>query len=592
MQDSLPHWDLSDIYPGSDSPELQRACREAQDETQRFAEQYRGKIAALYGQQLAEAIRRYEALEEQLGRIASYGDLLFSTHTTDEVIAGQHQNLQDIVKDCAGSLVFFTLEINKLEERDLQERLGASEALQHYQPWLRDIRAERNYMLDEAQEQLLIDKSTPANSAWIRLYEDVTNRLSVNTAEGAIGLTEALDKLSHPKEDVRREVARSLSEALSGRGETLALIFNTIIKDKAIDDKWRGFERPVSSRNLANLVEDEVVDTLADAVTERSGELSRRYYQFKAQRLGKDMLNYWDRNAPLHEEEEPSIPWDEAREIVLAAYDGFSPEMARIAKRFFDEGWIDAPVTPGKTSGAFSHPTTPSAHPYILLNYQGKVDDVMTLAHELGHGVHQVLAAEQGALMADTPLTLAETASVFGEQLTFQYLLSRTEDHTQRERLIASKVEDMLGTVVRQIAFYRFETRLHEARKEGELSLETIASHWMETQAESFGDAVRLEDSYRVYWMYVSHFIHAPFYVYAYAFGDCLVNALYATYEQERKAGRGSAFEANYLEMLRAGGRLRHKELLAPFGLDVSEPGFWQRGLDVIDRYIGMLETQ
>ncbi len=590
MHASLPNWNLNDLYPAPDSAELADDQHRLRDSIEKFVEEHRGKVTGLDAASLVAAIRAYEVIEDGLGKIASYADLLFSTDTTNMEIAATYQNLQEYVQARASELVFFTLELNHMEEAVLEALLEQHAPLRHYQPWLRDVRAFRAYQLDEQLEQLLLDKSSAANQAWIRLYEDVSNRMQVPVGEEALTLTEALDRLSHKEGATRKQAALGVSQALSERAEQFALIYNVVMKDKAVDDKWRGFTHPVASRNLANLVEDEIVDTLAATVKDNYANLAHRYYRIKANMLGKEVLEYWDRGAPLPGDDDSDIPWEEAKQIVLEAYAGFSPEMADIAQRFFDENWIDVPVKEGKTSGAFSHPTVPSAHPYILLNYQGKLRDVMTLAHELGHGVHQVLSAQQGALMADTPLTLAETASVFGEQLTFQYLLNREQDAAKCTRLIAGKVEDMLGTVVRQIAFYEFETRLHAARAEGEVSLDAVNKHWMAVQSESLGPAFRFDESYRVYWMYVSHFFHTPFYVYAYAFGDCLVNSLYAVYEQEKAAGGSAAFETRYLEMLRAGGSKRHKALLAPFGIDIAQPDFWQQGLDVIAGYVDALE--
>lgn len=591
MIGDLPNWDLSDLYDAPDGEALKTDKQRITANIETFYASYYGKVGSLSAPEFANAIHAYELLEDGLGKVSSYAYLIFATDTTTPDIVAAYQNLQDYVNDSVSQLLFFTLEINEIADDALADLVDQNKALQHYKPWLRDVRAFKTYQLDEKLEQLLLDKSNAANHSWVRLYEDISNRMSVEIAGNQLNLTEALDLLSHVDEVSRSQAALALSSAFEAQADSFSLIFNTIIKDKAVNDKWRSFARPVSSRNLDNLVEDEIVDTLARTVSENFGVLSERYYKLKAGMLGKKQLDYWDRNAPLPDDDDAVIPWGEAKDIVLKAYHDFSPRMAKIAERFFDENWIDAPVKAGKTSGAFSHPTVPSSHPYILVNYQGKVRDVMTLAHELGHGVHQVLAADQGELMADTPLTLAETASVFGEQLTFQYLLARETNDAARKRLIASKIEDMLNTVVRQIAFYNFETRLHDARKDGELSVDAISTHWMETQKASFGDAIRFHESYRFYWTYISHFYHTPFYVYAYAFGDCLVNSLYAVYEDEKAAGNQKSFEARYMELLKAGGSLRHKELLAPFNLDISQPDFWQKGLDHIARMIDMLEA-
>jgi oligoendopeptidase F len=590
MTETLPCWNLTDLYPSTDSPCIEADKQKLREEILQFVKDYRGQVTALNVAGLAEAITRYESLQDILGKISSYGDLIFSTHSTIPEIVTVYQNISEFVSEQSSALTFFVLEVNQITAEQMESACVAHAALSHYAPWLRDVRAFKPYQLDVLLEQLLVEKSITSEAAWIRLYEDISNRMIVRVGDEQLTLAETLDLFSQPDAGKREAAAFALSEALTDRLDQFTLIFNTIIKDKSIEDQWRGFGRPVSSRNLANLIEDEIVDTLAATVTQHFSVLSERYYRLKARMMGKEKLEYWDRNAPLPDDEDSPIAWEEAKRIVLESYQQFSPEMARIAETFFTHEWIDASVKMGKTAGAFSHPTVPSVHPYILMNYQGKVRDVMTLAHELGHGVHQVLAAHQGTLMADTPLTLAETASVFGEQLTFQYLLSHAPSPAAKRRLIAGKIEDMLNTVVRQIAFYNFETALHHDRNNGELSAEAISKHWMKTQAESFGDAIRLDKSYHVFWTYISHFFHTPFYVYAYAFGDCLVNSLYAIYEEEKKQGRAADFEEKYLEMLRSGGRHRHKELLAPFGIDIAQADFWQKGLHHLSVLIDELE--
>jgi oligoendopeptidase F len=394
-----------------------------------------------------------------------------------------------------------------------------------------------------------------------------------------------LNLMQDPHEKTREKAAVAFGAGLKENLRTFALITNTLAKDKEISDRWRGFRDVADARHLANRVEREVVDALAGAVRAAYPRLSHRYYTLKAKWFGKTALQHWDRNAPLPHVAPKVYPWDEARDTVLDAYDAFSPKMAGIAKRFFDERWIDAPVRPGKQPGAFAHPTVPSSHPYVLLNYQGKPRDVMTLAHELGHGVHQVLAGPNGALMAPTPLTLAETASVFGEMLTFRALLLRTANVAQRRAMLAAKVEDMLNTVVRQIAFYSFERKLHLERRNGELTADQICALWMSEQGDSLGPAIELGADYETYWAYIPHFVHSPFYVYAYAFGDCLVNSLYGVYQGAREG-----FAERYLAMLSAGGTKHHAELLAPFGLDARDPGFWQIGLKMIENMIVDLE--
>ena len=369
-------------------------------------------------------------------------------------------------------------------------------------------------------------------------------------------------------------------------GKLFALITNTLAKDKAIEDKWRNFLKPISSRNMQNFIEDEVVEALITSVKGQYSNLSHRYYRIKAGWMGQDKLDYWDRNAPLPNADDREIPWDEAVETVLTAYESFSPSLRELGELFFTRPWIHALPSEGKDSGAFAHPTVPDVHPYLLVNYKGKIRDVMTLAHELGHGVHQVLAAKQGALMADTPLTLAETASVFGEQLTFRKILEQESDAKKRAIIIAGKVEDMLNTVVRQVAFCEFERHVHDERQKGEVPIERLNNIWLQVQKESLGDAIRLDSPYEYYWSYIPHFIHSPFYVYAYAFGDCLVNSLYSVYLEGMED-----FENKYFSMLEAGGTKHHKELLEPFGLDATDPLFWNKGLGMISSFIDELES-
>src|SRR5690242_367660 len=580
----LPEWDLSDLYPGQDSPELARDLERLAADAASFRGKYEGRLAELSGADLGAGIREYERMQDISGRIMSYAELTRSGNVADPEIARFFQTMHERINAISTELLFFALELNRIDDAALDTKL-ADPALAHYRPWLRDVRAFRPHQLSDELEKLLHEKSVAGRAAWVRLFDETIADLRFPFRGEEFTEPEALDLLSDKDPEIRREAALTIGEVLGKNTRTFALIINTLAKDKEIEDRWRQFPRPISSRNLANFVEDEVVDALIAAVRDSYARLSHRYYRLKADWFGVEELPFWDRNAPLPEEEERTISWAEAQETVLSAYGAFSPEMAAVGGRFFAGRWIDAPLRPGKASGAFAHPTVPSAHPYLLLNYQGKTRDVMTLAHELGHGVHQLLANRQGYLMADTPLTLAETASVFGEMLTFRALLARETDPGRRKIMIAGKVEDMLNTVVRQIAFVTFEQRVHQERREAELTAERICDIWLEVQRESLGPALRFEDSYRYYWSYIPHFIHSPFYVYAYAFGDCLVNSLYAVYEDAHQG-----FAERYLEMLRAGGTLRHRELLAPFGLDASDPAFWLKGLGVIRGFVDELE--
>jgi len=581
---ALPEWDLSDLYPGPDSEALARDLAQLAADADAFRQRYQGRLAELSGAALRGAIETYERLQENIGRIMSYASLLHAGNLADSEIGRFYQTMQERTNTVSTTLLFFTLELNRLEDADLEAQLE-DPALAHYRPWLRDTRAFRPHQLSDEIEKLLHEKYVAGRAAWVRLFDETIADLRFPFRGKELTESEALDLLSDGDPDVRHEAAVSIGEVLGKNTRTFALITNTLAKDKEIEDRWRHFPRPISSRNLANFVEDEVVDALIAAIRTSYPRLSHRYYKLKAAWFGLEELAFWDRNAPLPEQEKRTISWSEAKETVLSAYSAFSLEMAAVGGRFFTGQWIDAPVRPGKASGAFAHPTVPSAHPYLLLNYQGKVRDVMTLAHELGHGVHQLLANRQGYLMADTPLTLAETASVFGEMLTFRALLARETDPQRRKIMLAAKVEDMLNTAVRQIAFVTFEQRVHDERREAELTPDRLAEIWLDVQRESLGPGLRLDGLYRHYWCYIPHFIHTPFYVYAYAFGDCLVNSLYAVYEDAHLG-----FSERYLEMLRAGGTLRHRELLAPFGLDAADPAFWSKGLSVIAGFIDELE--
>ncbi|WP_371134553.1 M3 family oligoendopeptidase [Phreatobacter sp.] len=587
---ALPEWDLTALYAGMDAPAVADDLYRAETEALAFEAAYEGRLeeiarSASAAAGLTEAVTRFEALEDLLGRLASYAGLVYAGDTTDPVRAKFYGDIQEKITATSSHLLFFTLELNRIED-GLIDQAVMLPPLARYRPWLEDIRKDKPFQLDDRIEKLFHEKNMTGRAAWNRLFDETMASLRFTIDGEELPLEPALNLLQDTAEDNRRKASDALAATFGENLRTFALITNTLAKDKEISDRWRGFEDVADSRHLANRVEREVVDALVAAVREAYPALSHRYYKLKARWFGKETLPHWDRNAPLPQVEQRTIAWTEARDTVLSAYAGFSPDLSNIASRFFDEGWIDAPVRPGKAPGAFAHPTVPSAHPFVLLNYQGKPRDVMILAHELGHGVHQVLAAPNGALMAPTPLTLAETASVFGEMLTFKAILKATTDPVQKKALIASKVEDMINTVIRQIAFYSFERQIHSQRRNGELTADDISAAWMSVQAESLGPAIELKPGYETFWAYIPHFIHSPFYVYAYAFGDCLVNSLYAVYEKA-----DSGFAARYLAMLSAGGTKHHAELLAPFGLDARDPAFWQGGLGVIARLIDELEA-
>ncbi|MCY4589739.1 MAG: M3 family oligoendopeptidase [Alphaproteobacteria bacterium] len=582
---TLPDWNLDDLYSGPDAPELERDLAGAERDARAFRERHAGRLADLSGAELGRAVAEYERIDEVLGRVGSYAQLLNAADLASPETGRFCQSVRERVTAIATDLLFLVLELNRIGQEDLDRALAAPE-LARYAPWLRDVRAFRDFQLGEELEEVLHRKSVAGRVAWVRLFDETLAGIVFEVDGESLGLAEVLDMLSDRDGSRRRAAALALARELRARERLFCLVTNTLAKDKEIEDRLRGYRAPVSMRNLDNRVEDDVVEALVSAVTAGFSRLAHRYYAIKARWFGVDTLAYWDRNAPLPDDDDREVSWDEACGIVLGSWTGFSPRMAELGRRFFDNRWIDARPRPGKAPGAFSHPTVPSAHPYILMNYLGRTRDVMVLAHELGHGVHQLLAARQGHLMADTPLTLAETASVFAEMLTFQELLAGADRPGQRRALLAGKVEDMLNTVVRQIAFHHFETRLHAERRKGELTPDAIGDIWIDVQEQSLGPAIRLDDDYRVFWAYVPHFIHSPFYVYAYAFGDCLVNSLYAVY---RESPHG--FSDAYLEALAAGGSRRHRELLAPFGLDASDPGFWDRGLGLIETFIDELDA-
>ncbi|WP_075997352.1 M3 family oligoendopeptidase [Salaquimonas pukyongi] len=585
----LPEWQLEDLYPAMDSPAFAEDMARVKSDAEAFQRAHAGQLERLAREapeKLGAAIGEYEAIEERMGRIMSYAALVYTGETTNPKKAKFYGDAQEQITDASTPLLFFTLEFNRIGDDILQAAIKADETLAHYRPWIDDLRKDKPYQLEDRVEELFHEKAVTGRNAWNRLFDETMASLRFQIDGEPLTSEPAFNLLQHADRAKREAAAKEIGRVLADNSRIFTLITNTLAKDKEISDRWRGFSDVAHSRHLANRIEPEVVDALVSAVERSFPAISHRYYGMKARWLGVGQLQHWDRNAPLPAVAEAVYDWDSARKIVLDAYHGFSPEMAEIAGRFFDRGWIDAPVRPGKSPGAFAHPTVPSVHPYVMLNYLGKPRDVMTLAHELGHGVHQVLAADQGLLMAQTPLTLAETASVFGEMLTFRALLARAKNPAERKVMLARKIEDMINTVVRQIAFYLFERKVHTARAGGEITSEQLGEMWLEVQYESLGPVFTFDEGYRHYWSYIPHFVHSPFYVYAYAFGDCLVNSLYAVYENSEEG-----FQRRYFDMLKAGGTRHHSELLKPFGLDAGDPGFWDRGLSMITGLIDELET-
>ncbi len=583
---TLPEWNLDDLYKGQDAPEFARDMEWLQMACADFAKKYEGKLADLGAAELLGCVQAYEAINTTGGRLMSFAGLRYYQITTDADRAQFMQNAQEQVTVFTAPLVFYALEINRIDDAKLDTMLASNADLARYTPIFEQLRAMKPYQLSDELEKFLHDQSSVGASAWNKLFDETIAALMFTIEGEEMTLESVLNLLTEQDRGKRETAARELAKVFGENVKLFSRVHNTLAKEKAIEDQWRNMPTPQTGRHLSNHVEPEVVEALRNAVVKAYPKLSHRYYALKAKWLGLDTMEVWDRNAPLPMESTKTVDWDQAEKTVMDAYAAFDPRMAEIAAPFFSDGWIDAAVKPGKAPGAFAHPTVTTVHPYVMLNYLGKPRDVMTLAHELGHGVHQVLAADQGELLSSTPLTLAETASVFGEMLTFRKLLEGASTKEERRVLLAGKVEDMINTVVRQIAFYDFECKLHAARAEGELTPDDINALWMSVQAESLGPVFNFMEGYETFWSYVPHFVHSPFYVYAYAFGDGLVNALYAVYE-EGDAG----FQDKYFDMLKAGGSKHHKELLAPFGLDASDPKFWDKGLSMISGMIDELEA-
>ncbi|WP_380054167.1 M3 family oligoendopeptidase [Falsihalocynthiibacter sp. SS001] len=582
----LPEWNLDDLYTGEDAPELSRDMKWLEKACADFAQNYEGKLSALDAAGMLQCVKDYEEIDLIAGRIMSFAGLRYYQITTDSGRAKFMSDTQEKVTVFTTPLVFYSLEVNRLEDKALADMFAENADLARYKPVFDRQRAMKPHQLSDELEKFLHDQSTVGAAAWNRLFDETIAGLLFEINGEEMNLEAVLNLLTDQDRALRETASNELARVFDENIKIFARVHNTLAKDKEIEDRWRKMPTAQTARHLSNHVEPEVVEALRNAVVAAYPKLSHRYYALKAKWLGLETMQTWDRNAPLPKKDEKTVDWEDAKQTVLDAYAGFDPKMAELAAPFFTEGWIDAAVKPGKAPGAFAHPTVTNVHPYVMLNYLGKPRDVMTLAHELGHGVHQVLAAEQGELLSSTPLTLAETASVFGEMLTFQALLSKAETQEERKILLAGKVEDMINTVVRQIAFYDFECKLHEARSQGELTPEDINAIWMSVQAESLGPVFEFTHGYATFWAYVPHFVHSPFYVYAYAFGDGLVNALYAVYKEG-----GADFQEKYFEMLRAGGSKHHSELLAPFGLDASDPKFWDKGLSMISDMIDELEA-
>lgn len=581
----MPNWNLSDLYTSVNDKQIEIDIQELENKINQF-QSYRGKIKDQSGKELYNTVIEYEYISELMAKLGSFASLKYAENLSLDENVKFYQRINEKLTELSSNLIFFPLEINKIPKTRLNDLYASSKSLKAYKPFIDEIRLFKPHQLNEKLEQLMMEKGLSGRDAWSRLFDETMDNMVFKYKGKDLNQSEMLELMNSKDEKVRKETSKIFGETLGEHAKLFAYITNTLAKDKEINDRWRKYETPISAMNLNNMIDDKVVETLRNTVKENYKNTAHRYYAWKAKELGKEKLHYYDRNAPLPYNDDKIYKYEDAKNIVLSAYNDFSPQMAEIGQEFFDNNWVDVPTRQGKRGGAFMSPTTTKIHPYILLNYVGKSRDVMTLAHELGHGVHQVLSDKNGFLMAHPPLTLAETASVFGEQLTFRKLLNQEQDTQKRKAILAAKIEDMLNTVVRQIAFLEFETRVHEERKNGEIPLERLDQIWLDVQKESLGEENFIfDDEYKNYWMYIPHFIHSPFYVYSYAFGDCLVNSLYSIYQTNPEG-----FEQKYLTLLSAGSTKQYDEVLKPFGLNPKSPDFWQKGIDVLSGMIDELE--
>ena len=585
MKQDLPVWDLSDLYSDPNSKKIEEDIFKLKKMVNQFEKKYKKKITKLNAKGILNLIYDYENISKSMGRLSAYAGLRYYQFTSDPERGKFLAKIDEQIKGNSTKLVFFSLEINKISKSKINLFFKQDKTLEKYKSAFNRMRALKPFQLNDDMERFLNDKSVVGSSAWNRLFDETMAELKFKVDNHDLGLEEVLNNMSSEKRDLREKSAKSLAGELAKNIKLFSRITNTLIKEKAIEDNWRKFPSPDFSRHLSNDVEPQVVNALKNSVINSYPQISHRYYKLKAKILKIKKLEIWDRNAPLYKHKEKFINWDKASNIVLEAFYDFDPLFKKIALPFFKNNWIDAKVTKGKAPGAFSHPTSTDVHPYIMLNYLGKSRDVMTLAHELGHGIHQTLASRQGEILSNTPLTLAETASVFGEMLTFRKMISNCKNEIEAKQLLARKIEDMLNTLVRQISFYDFECRVHDARKSNELLPSEINKIWLDISKESLGNNFNYMKGYETFWAYIPHFIHSPFYVYAYAFGDALVNALFDEYQNGKKG-----FEEKYINMLKAGGSKHHSELLEPFNLNANSPEFWQKGINLISKMIDDLE--
>ncbi|MGV8930007.1 MAG: M3 family oligoendopeptidase [Brevundimonas sp.] len=584
-----PVWDLSDLYTSREDARIDADLTRTRGMVDELNSLQGRLIAAraepaVLGERMDRAVTLYEQASDVLGALGAYAFLAASTDRNDAGAQGFEATVREKLTAIATPTVWVTLEVNQLEEAEIEAALAANSGAARWRPWLRRVRAMKPHELSNELETFLAERG-PISAQWPRLFDETLAAMKVRANKDDLTLSEALNRLSDPKAARRKAAAEGLNEALAAQARTMALVINTVAADKALEDKWRGFTRPADARHLSNEVDGESVDAMAEAVAAAYPKLSHRYYALKAKAMGKATLDQWDRNAPIETSAPRGYDWAAGKQLVLESFADLGPEFADRAGGFFDKPWIDGKARSGKQSGAYAHPVTSDRHPYVFLNWMGERRDVLTLAHELGHGVHQTLAAGQGSLLADTPLTLAETASIFAEGLTFDRLL-KTAPKAEQRGLLAGRIEDGLNTVVRQIAFHRFETRFHDERAVGEVPVERIGELWMEEMGAALGPAITLNPGYEHWWSYVSHFVHSPFYVYAYAFGDLLVAAL-----METRAKDPAGFTPLYRALLAGGGSRGYVEALAPFGLNPRDPAFWSIGCRRLERLIDQFEA-
>jgi oligoendopeptidase F len=587
--DDLPIWDLSDLYSGPEDPKIAEDFARGEKSVKELAKLQGQFVSARanperLGLLIDQAAGLYEKAMDDMGGALAYATLASTIDRENARISKMQSDLGTQAAMISADSLFLSLELNQLEDWEIENALKVTAKAQKWRPWLRRIRASRPHELTPDLERLMLERM-PAVGQWTRLFDETLTRLRAKVGKESLTLNEALTRLSAPQASVRKAAAQGLSVALKENAPVLALALNTLAFEKQVEDRWRKYEDPAASRHLANEVDKDAVDAMAEAVSESYANLSHRYYKVKAKVLGKKQLDYWDRNAPLTQDVQKLYTWAEAKKIVLDSFAQMGPEFAERAERFFDQPWIDAAPRPGKSSGAYAHPVTANRHPYVMLNFTGDRREVLTLAHELGHAVHQTLCQPLGSILADTPLTLAETASIFAEGLVFEHLVA-TASLEEKKALLAGKIEDGLNSVIRQIAFHRFEEKFHAARLEGEVTLDQINALWLEVMGESLGPAIKLNDGYEVYWAYVSHFVHSPFYVYAYAFGDLLVSAL-----MEKRRENPEAFTPLYRELLAGGGTKTYVEALAPFGMNPRDKAFWKMGCARLEGLIEAFEA-